>query len=250
MSRRIRTGLLSVTFRKLSTAEIAQLAARAGLECIEWVGDVHAPPGDRDAARAVRRATDAAGLTVHAYGSYYRCRPGEDFEPVLATAEALGAPTVRIWVGDVGSDCSAAQRRAFTDQAARAVEAAAARGIAVACEFHQGTLTDAPASTQQLLRDVPGLRTLWQPPHDVPPAAQEDELRALLPRLAHVHVFHWRMPDRARLPLRDGADLWLRRLAILREHPAPAALLEFVRDDDPAALLDDATALREWAAAD
>jgi len=34
MSRSIRTGLLSVTFRRMNAAAIAQLAASAGLECI------------------------------------------------------------------------------------------------------------------------------------------------------------------------------------------------------------------------
>ena len=241
---RIALGVLSVTFRKLGVSEIVRLAARAGLDCIEWGGDIHVPPGDLDAARRARRTTEAAGLTVRAYGSYYRCRPGEDFSPVLETAEALGAPVIRIWAGDVGSGCDDAARRAFTNQAQRAVELATARCITVACEFHQGTLTDTLASTQRLLSEVAGLRTLWQPPHDMPENEQIDGLRALLPHLEHVHVFHWRMPDRARLPLRDGADYWRRRLAILRTHPA-AALLEFVRDDDPANFLEDAATLRE-----
>jgi 3-dehydroshikimate dehydratase len=238
---RISIGLLSVTFRKLRVIEVVRLAAQAHLDCIEWGGDVHVPHGDLGAARAARRATEATGLKVQAYGSYFRCRPGEDFTPVLETAAVLGAPVVRIWAGDVGSRCDESLRREFTAQAARAVDAAAARGIAVACEFHQGTLTDDLPSTQRLLNDVPGLQTLWQPPHDVPEDEQLAGLRALLPRLAHVHVFHWRMPDRARLPLRDGANAWRRRLAL---RPA-AALLEFVRDDDPAAFLEDAATLRE-----
>ena len=237
---KIALGVLSVTFRKLSVPEIVQLAARAELDCIEWGGDIHVPPGDREAARAARRATEAAGLTVRAYGSYYRCRPGEAFEPILETAEALGAPVIRIWAGDVGSGCDDAARRGFTNQVLYAVELAAARGIAVACEFHQCTLTDTLASTQRLLSDVAGLRTLWQPAHGLSEDEQIDGLRALLPRLEHVHVFHWRMPDHARLPLRDGAAAWRRRLAL---RPA-AALLEFVRGDDPAAFLEDAATLR------
>ena len=42
-----------------------------------------------------------AGLAIAAYGSYYRVEHDDPapFEPVLATAVELGAPTVRVWAG-------------------------------------------------------------------------------------------------------------------------------------------------------
>ena len=42
----IRPGLCSVTFRALDVPAVVRLAAEAGLERIEWAGDVHVPPGD------------------------------------------------------------------------------------------------------------------------------------------------------------------------------------------------------------
>ena len=71
----IYSGLVSVTFRALSPAEIVELVARAGLEGIEWGGDVHAPHGDVARARDVYRRTVDAGLAIPSYGSYYR--PGK-----------------------------------------------------------------------------------------------------------------------------------------------------------------------------
>ena len=85
----VKTGLVSVTFRQKSVEEIAALTAEAGLSGVEWGGDVHVPPGDREAARRAARLTRQAGLEVLSYGSYYRCQPGEDFTPVLESALAL-----------------------------------------------------------------------------------------------------------------------------------------------------------------
>ena len=62
----ISSGLVSVTFRKLSPAEIVDLVRQAGLNCIEWGGDIHVPHGDCVRAREVRQRTLAAGLTVAA----------------------------------------------------------------------------------------------------------------------------------------------------------------------------------------
>ncbi|MEL7086971.1 MAG: hypothetical protein AAGL98_00775 [Planctomycetota bacterium] len=63
-------GLVSVTFRKLTPTQICELAADAGLQGIEWGGDVHVPAGDVGAAKAVAALTRARGLAVAAYGSY------------------------------------------------------------------------------------------------------------------------------------------------------------------------------------
>ncbi len=98
-------GLVSVTFRQLSVQDIVNLTARAGLDAIEWGGDVHVPHGDLNAARAARIATEHAGLRVAAYGSYYRAGHADTgpFEDVLASAVELGAPCIRIWAGRQGS---------------------------------------------------------------------------------------------------------------------------------------------------
>ena len=50
------TGLLSVTFRHLPFERIIELAAEAGLDGIEWGGDVHVPPGDLKQAEKNRES--------------------------------------------------------------------------------------------------------------------------------------------------------------------------------------------------
>lgn len=244
------TGLVSVTFRKLSPAGVVQAALHAGLHGIEWGGDVHVPHGDIAAAREVRRLTEAAGLRVLAYGSYFRCKPDEDFQPILESAIALGAPLIRVWAGDLASaQADAAWREVVIAQSRHAVMLAQQAGIDVAYEFHENTLTDALPSTLQLLHATPGMKTIWQPPHNLSPDAQLAGLRAVLPWLANVHVFHWQTGDRARLPLREGAVLWRERLSVVNasKHEV-AALLEFVRDEDVQQLMIDAHALHEMVA--
>ena len=84
----IRPGLCSVTLRALEPSAVVELAAAAGLEAIEWGGDVHVPPGDVDRAGQVRTLTEGAGLAVASYGSYLRCEgPAAAVEQGCALAE-------------------------------------------------------------------------------------------------------------------------------------------------------------------
>ena len=99
----------------------------------------------------------------------------------------------------------------------------------------------------EALRDVDNLDTLWQPPNGQPEDVCVQSLRAVLPRVSNVHVFHWGPRGwQDRHALTDGLDRWTNYFRILREHPRPRwALLEFVKGDDPEQYLRDAAALRE-----
>ena len=76
----MKTGLVSITFRKKKPEEIVALAAKGGLEGIEWGGDVHVPHGDMAAAKNARLLTTGAGIEVAAYGSYYRVAHSEQVD--------------------------------------------------------------------------------------------------------------------------------------------------------------------------
>lgn len=246
----VRPGLVSVSFRKLTPREVADLAVRAQLEGIEWGGDIHVPHGDTARAREVAALTRDAGLAVAAYGSYYRVgqseRDGLGFGRVLDTALALGAPLIRVWASAKGSATTDAETRAHIVAESRRIAAEAARqGVAVAFEYHANTLTDTNESAAALLAATAdaGMRAYWQPPSGWTFVQQEQALRAMLPFLANVHVYHW--IDGERRPLAEGAAPWTAFLAAVGGEPR-WALLEFVRGDDPGQLLDDATTLRRW----
>lgn len=246
----MRPGLVSITFRQLPPERIVELCVKTGLKTIEWGGDVHVPPGDALVASRVGEMTRTSGLTVAAYGSYYRLAVGEGsaFAGVLASAVELGAPAIRVWAGGRGSaDTDRAGRRAVADDALRCADLAGAKGISLCYEFHGGTLTDTTESAVELLAETghPFIRTLWQPPHGKSQEECLTSLRALMPRLHHLHVFHWWPDPGNRCALAEGRSRWERYVAELKASSKDVdLLLEFVRGDEPAALEEDAQALR------
>jgi 3-dehydroshikimate dehydratase len=234
-------GLVSVTFRQLTPAEVIDLATAHGMAAIEWGGDVHVPTGDLTAAREVAGRCADAGITVEAYGSYYRA--AGDFGPVLETALALGAPRIRVWAGQRGS-AEETDRAGVVDDLRRVAELAAGEGVEVAVEYHADTLTDTLPSALDLFAQAPALKPYWQPPVGSTTADALAAVPALAPVAAH--VFSWDDTG-GRLPLAARADLWLPVLEELAALPGTRhALLEFVRDDDPAAFAEDAAVLGSW----
>jgi sugar phosphate isomerase/epimerase len=247
-----RPGLVSVTFRQLTPEEVIAAAAAARLAAIEWGGDVHVPHGDLSAASRVAELTTAAGLKVAAYGSYYRLAHSDDAVPVVRTAAALGAETVRVWAGRRPSaEADAAYWAAVVADAQRLASLAADAGMSISFEYHRNTLTDTRASTARLLDALPGpaIRTLWQPQPERDREENLADLRAVLPRLTNLHVFAWTATGERR-PLADGTADWQAYLAEAAAAPGERyALLEFVVGDDPARLAPDAATLAALIAA-
>jgi sugar phosphate isomerase/epimerase len=247
----MRPGLVSVTFRRESPESIISLCVENRLEEIEWGGDIHVPHGDVERAAEVGILTRAAGLCVAAYGSYYRLGHSEEqglsFASVLATARALGAPSIRVWAGQSSSPDSATRARIVAD-AFRCADLAAAEGISIGYEFHCGTLTETVDSACLLLdaTEHSHIFTLWQPPVGLHHQACLDGLRCLLPRLLNIHAFHWWPDSTSRHPLSLGATEWASYLeAAQAADRAPSVLLEFVKNDNPGALASDAATLRK-----
>lgn len=249
----MKTGLCSITFRKMEIGAIVALVREAGLDGIEWGGDVHVPHGDLVAAREARLLTLEAGLAVSSYGSYFRLgagTPEEAFDRVLDTAETLGTDLVRVWPGGKGSaEADEAFRQELAAEARRLGDRARQRDMRLAFEYHSGSLTDTPVSAVRLLRDIdhPQVGTYWQTPLNQSVATRCESLAAMLPWLRHMHVFHWTGARNDRLPLAQGEAEWRRYLALARAaHWAGYLLLEYVQDDAPARFLEDARTLKGW----
>lgn len=246
----MRPGLCSVTFRQLTPERLVQVVAEAGLEVIEWGGDVHVPPGDPERAAQVAQATTDAGLAVCSYGSYFRAGADEQLTPILDSAQALGADRVRVWAGRVDSaDASPEQYAQISGRLRDAVAEASERGITLALEYHRGTIADNPGAVLRLLDDVPALSTYWQPSVGAPVDVALAEFDAVAAHASAVHVFSW-WPAAERLRLDARQDLWTGLCSAASALPSPPrdALLEFVPDDDPGLLATEAATLRHWLA--
>lgn len=241
-------GLCSVSFRALSPEQIVTLAARAGLFCIEWGGDVHVPPGDFGNAARVARLTEEFGLRCASYGSYYRIGAGQSAQlpVILDTAEALGVSTVRIWCGTQASASVLPETlEAMRLEAQKAAALAAKRKMTLSLECHPGTLTDDWRAALDFIRavDQPALLMYWQPNQWRDTAYNLESVRKLSPLITNVHVFHW--IQKAKYPLDMGASIWRRYLAALDCTCDHALLLEFMHDGAPESLEKTARALKQ-----
>lgn len=247
---RVLSGLCSVSFRKLSPEEVVRVCSEAGLEAIEWGGDVHAPPDlPPERLREIRSITEKAGLAVSSYGSYFRlCESGrEEFERVLEAGTMLGVPIIRIWSTRVSSaEANVSDWRRSLEEAQELAEIAEKRGLKLAFEFHQGCLTDNAESVVRLISSAhrPNLLSYYQVNFG---GRHEplDELAALLPYLANLHIHYYREGEQ--LPLAEGEECWLPLLKLLARDGKPRTLLiEFVRGGSRNQFLKDARTLLEW----
>lgn len=241
-------GLVSVTYRQLTPAEVIDACAGAGLSSVEWGSDIHVRETDPENARAVGEATRRAGLYVSSYGTYCRMGQGTDFTPYLDAAEALGAPILRLWAGVKGSAATSDEERAACVRDAQTyADMAAERGLKIAFEYHPNTLTDDSDSALRLMQEInrPNARLYWQPDFK---KTRDELFRGLalaLPYIEVLHVFTW-LPSGEKRPLAEGHDFWtevFRRIPGLSDKKL---LLEFVPGNDPAVLPREAQTLMNW----
>ncbi len=250
----IKPGLISITFRSLPAEEIVSLCLKAGLEGVEWGGDVHCPHGDLAVAKALRRLCADSGLAIASYGSYYRLGESEasglPFRKVLDSALELGAPRIRVWAGSRSSaDADASYRELVSEDLRRVSSMASEAGVKASLEYHLNTLTDDIGSALLLIEKAPSALCQWQPIQGLSEEAKLDSLlRIPRDRLGNVHVFEWLLGSAGsveRRPLSEGAARWSSWLKAASSSPSCQwAFLEFTRGDSKEQLLSDAAILR------
>ena len=230
----IKTGIVSVTFRELDVDQVIKLVKNASLSGIEWGGDIHVPHGDIDKAEIVRKKTEEAGLEIAGYGSYYRlgCENEVEFEEVLNTAEALGAPVIRVWAGNRGTNkADQVWWNKIIAESERIAVMAQKKGIDIAYEYHKNSLTDSSESTLKLLKNVGknNLSTYWQPPVETDFEENIEGLKKVLSEIYNVHVHYWQNGER--LALSQGKESWSGYLEEISKIPGKRfAMLEFVKN--------------------
>ncbi len=244
-----KTGIVSISFRKYTREEILSAAAEAGLDAIEWGGDVHVPHGDLAIAREAAEKTKKAGLVTAEYGSYYSIGTSDAalFDSVLASARELGTSVIRVWpMMNVYSDTLDEETYQKTVADAKRI-CAMAPDMTIALECHPRSLTEEYHTALKLLRDVdmPNLKMLWQPNQHRPLEYNLDAIKALLPYIVGVHVFSWKRKER--LPLEDGAAQWREYISLLSKKEL-YYMLEFMHDDNIETLAHTAGVLKNWLA--
>ena len=249
----MKTGLVSVSFRKHTPQDILRACVNAGIRAIEWGSDVHAPPADLEHLRRLAREQEACGVHCSSYGTYFRVgthRP-EDIYPYIRAAEILGTKTLRIWCGSRAYESyDRSGDRSPDRDSAEALEAdcrelcrvAEAEQVRLCTEFHHGTYTDCAESVAHLCRLIasPHWCTYWQPNQFKSAAENLASAKAVAPWTANLHVFNWEGNNK--YPLIEARALWRDYLSCFSHNSY--ALLEFMPDGRLETLPQEASALR------
>ena len=242
-------GLVSISFRKHTPEEIVRAVKAAGLTCIEWGSDVHAPCRDTARLYEIAALQEQYGVTCSSYGTYFRLgvTPIEELADYISAAKILGTTILRLWGGSKpGSDMTAEELAAFTDTCKQAAAMAEEAGVILCLECHMLSITETPDYGVALMEAVnsPAFRMYWQPFQWMDAEGSLEVARAYAPFAEHVHVFNWQPPKMSpqKHPLTEAVEDWRAYLAVLP--PPRALLLEFMPDDRIESLPVEAEALR------
>lgn len=236
-------GLVSISFRGHTPGEILEAMKKSGLQFIEWGSDVHAPP---ERAAQIAALTRDAGIQCCSYGTYFRlgANPIGELNSYITAAKTLGTNILRLWCGGKNSDDFTPEEKAELFETCRAAaKVAEESGVVLCMECHNNTFTNRKEAALELMQAVnaPHFQMYWQPNQFRTEAENLAYATLLAPYTQVVHVFNWEA--RARLPLKEAAQVWKKYLSCFpREVPC---LLEFVPDDKLETLGKEARALQE-----
>ncbi len=246
--KRYRFGLASVSFRKNTPEEILRAVRAAGLSCIEWGSDVHAPCADREGLARLARLQEACGVRCSSYGTYFRLgsSPLAELDGYIDAAKLLGTDVLRLWCGEKNPEAYTAGEKEALFSACRAAEKTArARGVRLCLECHGGSWTHTKEAALELMEALQSDRfgMYWQPDPFRTVAENKAYAALLAPYTAHIHVFNWE--GKTHRPLAAAASAWREYLGCFSGERT--LLLEFMPDDKIESLPTEAEALRRIA---
>ena len=237
-------GLASVSFRQHSPKEILEAVKAAGLSCVEWGSDVHAPCRDIERLYAIAELQKEYGIQCSSYGTYFRLgqTPLDELEDYIAAAKILGTDVLRLWCGTKsGEKYSNSEKQALVDQCKYAAQMAEKEGVTLCMECHKSTYTQHVSDALALIGEINSqhFKMYWQP---FQWQSEEENLKyaeAIALYVHHIHVFQWK--EKERFSLRDGIEEWRRYLS---KFATPRTLLlEFMPNDTVEELAGEADAL-------
>ena len=239
-------GVVSVSFRAYTPEEIIKATADAGLCCIEWGSDVHAPATDTEKLKGIAALQSQYGIHTSSYGTYFRLgiTPIEELVDYINAAKILGTDILRLWCGNKsGADMTEEERNALLAECKRAADIAKAHGVTLCMECHRSTFTEVCDDAVLLMKEIdsPNFKMYWQP---FQWQSFEDNLEnasRISKYAVNLHVFNWRGAEK--LPLADATLEWR---AYLKKFDTPhPLLLEFMPGDSIEELKSEADALRK-----
>lgn len=243
-------GLVSVSFRKNSPEEIINATKAAGLTCIEWGSDVHAPYTDEMQLKRIATIQQSAGITCCSYGTYFYLGRDDisELHQYIKAAKYLGTNILRLWCGTKGSkEYSEEDLVGLYLDCSIAAKIAEQSGVILCMESHNNTLTDSKESALALMKAInsPSFRMYWQPNQFCTTEENLAYASLLAPYTYHVHVFNWNYLGGEillRSSLSESVETWKAYMKHLTGNHT--MLLEFMPDDNINSLRREADALK------
>lgn len=239
-------GLVSVSFRPESPETVIKAAKAAGLSCIEWGSDVHAPCDDENRLQEIAALQKEYGVSCCSYGTYFRLGVTDvaELPAYIRAAKLLGTDTLRLWAGRQHPwDFSAEEKEKLFDHSKAAAKMAEQAGVKLCLECHMKTYTESAEAALELLTaaNSPAFEMYWQPNQNRSVAENMANAKALKNYVNHIHVFQWK--GKARFSLEEGLEEWK---SYLGEIPGDRCLLlEFMPNDTLEELPTQTAALRK-----
>lgn len=245
------TGLVSVSFRNLSTDEILNRMNALGIKYIEWGGDIHAPVYDIENAENIRYKQEKLGISCSSYGSYYKIGLDDPFTlpKQIATAITLKADCMRVWCGNKNSEnYDKNEKRILFSEAEKAAEIAMLNNKPICLECHNKTYTNKLDSALEIMEYInsPFFRMYWQPNQFFTFEENCEYASKISEYTTNIHVFNWE--DKYRYKLSEAKDKWIEYLKYFDDDKVHNLLLEFMPDDNIDSLKEEYYTLQEIAA--
>ena len=243
----MKTGITSVSFRKMTCDEVIALAKEAGVDGIEWGSDVHVPQNDVENAALVAKKTRDAGLEVISYGSYFTLGCGEDFAPYIEASRALGTRQIRIWGGKKErGELNDDEYADLVSEMKKIGELAAAADTVISLEYHQRSITATAPDAAKFASDVDmsSVRLYWQEIIGRPMKDNLADIDIVAPYLTNVHVFNYIDGKQELLSEGDGPERWKAYAEKIGEIPGERAFMtEFCKGGLAESFVSDAKTL-------
>ena len=238
-------GIVSVSFRRHEPREILEAMRNAGLTCIEWGSDVHAPYNDVEKLQSLVKLQDEYGITCSSYGTYFYL--GRDSVAELSgyinAAKILGTNILRLWCGNKCAQVmSEPEKAAFLNECREAAAIAEKNGAILCMECHPHSFTKRVEDALMLMREInsPSFRMYWQPSNLDPKEQNLAYAEAIAPFTYHIHASLMRGDQR--VSLHEGIDEWKEYLS--KFSTPRTLLLEFMPDHQITTLPREADALK------
>lgn len=200
-------GFTSTSFRQIRDKEkIVRIAKEAGVDCIEWGGDVHVK--DVSDAKNAKELCDAYDIGISSFGSYYRIGAGntEEWKNICEISAALDCSSVRVWLGTKGSrKTSEAEYETLVKDACAICETAKKYDLKVCPECHDGTFNDDTDAFLKIRKDVgeDNFKTYFQSRYKRL-GYDLDRIERTLPYMESVHI-SFSEQQREQFPKHDPA---------------------------------------------